>query len=198
MAMEDANAPGMRSDECREPTLEDLIKLCRALNDCGARYLVVGGFAIRAAGYSRNTMDIDLLVETGLENETRLIQALLVLPDQAIRQIKPGEVEQFTVVRVADEVLVDLMKSGCGVDYAEAIQDAVYRVIEGVRIPFASPKTLWRMKQTRRERDIPDRLFLRMLLESQGHTVEPAPAEREPSETLWRCIKKFFGKTGDP
>lgn len=67
------------------------------------------------------------------------------------------------LICVADEVLVDLMKSGCGVDYTNAIQDAVYREVEGVRIPFASPKTLWRMKQTRREKDIPDRLFLRML-----------------------------------
>jgi hypothetical protein len=33
---------------------------------------------------------------------------------------------------------VDLMKSGCGVDYAEAIKDAVHREINGVRIPFAS------------------------------------------------------------
>ena len=60
-----------------------------------------------------------------------------------------------------DEIMVDLMKSGCGVNYADANRDAVYREIEGVRIPFASPQTLWRMKQTVREKDIPDRLFLR-------------------------------------
>ena len=76
------------------------------------------------------------------------------------------------VVRVADEIMVDLMKSGCGVNYADAIRDAVYREIEGVRIPFASPQTLWRMKQTVREKDIPDRLFLRKLLEEQGLKVE--------------------------
>jgi hypothetical protein len=34
----------------REPTLEDLRDLCRALNEHGARYVVIGGFAIRAAG----------------------------------------------------------------------------------------------------------------------------------------------------
>ncbi len=36
----------------REPTVEDLRELCRALNDRGAKYVVVGGFAIRAAGSS--------------------------------------------------------------------------------------------------------------------------------------------------
>src|SRR5437867_5178067 len=159
--MADADSPTpLRPDECREPTLEDLVKLARALNEAGARYLVIGGFALRAAGYVRNTVDVDLLVETGTENESRVIKALMVLPDQAVREVKPGEIGEFGVVRVADEIMVDLMKSGCGISYAEAIQDAVHREIEGARIPFASPQTLWRRKQTGREADITERRLL--------------------------------------
>ena len=101
--MEDAHTPPLSPDECREPTLEDLVKLCRALNEADAKYLVIGGFAIRAAGYIRNTMDVDLLVETGLDNEQRVIRGLMSLPDQAVREVKPGEVQEFGVVRVADE-----------------------------------------------------------------------------------------------
>jgi hypothetical protein len=172
MANADPPAP-LNQNECREPTLEDLAKLCRALNEAGARYLVIGGFAMRAAGFTRNTMDVDLLVETGPENERRVIQGLMSLPDQAVRDIKPGEVEEFGVVRVADEILVDLMKSGCGVKYAEAFLDVVWREVGGTRIPFASPQTMWRMKQTLREKDIPDRLFLKKLLQAQGITLEP-------------------------
>ena len=92
--MANAHPPPLNPDECREPTLEDLIKLCRALNDAGARYLVIGGFAIRAAGYIRDTMDVDLLVETGAENEQRVIRGLMSLPDQAVKEIKPGEIDQ--------------------------------------------------------------------------------------------------------
>jgi hypothetical protein len=181
----------------RTPQQNDLSRLCAELNRLGARYVVVGGWAIIHAGYPRLTVDIDLLVDTAPDNEARVFEALRSLPDKAVNELDAGDIEKFTVVRVADEVLVDLMKSGCGVDYADAIQDAIFREVEGVRIPFASPKTLWRMKQTRREKDIPDRLFLRMLLESQGHAVEPAPAECDPSETLWRWIKRFFGKPRD-
>ncbi len=184
----------LNPDECREPTLEDLVRLGRALNAEGARYLVVGGFAMRAAGYIRSTMDIDLLVEAGKENEARVIEALCSLPDQAARELQPGEVEQHGVVRVMDEILVDLMMSSCGVDYAQAIQDAETHEIDGVKILFASPKTLWRMKQTLREKDIPDRLFLKMLLESQGVKTEPSTAATEPAEALARWIKKLFGK----
>ena len=195
MAMADAHPPtNLNLDESREPTLEDLVKLCRALNEAGALYLVVGGFAIRAAGYTRQTMDVDLLVETVLENEERVIKALMSLPDQAVREIKPGEISEYGVVRVADEILVDLMKSGCGVDYAEAIKDVVYREIEGVKIPFASPMTLWRMKQTVREKDIPDRLFLRKLLEAQGIKVEEKSDIRgNQPDGLKDWLKRVFG-----
>jgi hypothetical protein len=189
MADDDALTP-LNSDECREPKLEDLVMVCRELNKVGAHYLVVGGFAIRAAGFARNTQDIDLLVETGIANEALVINALMILPDKAIREIKPGEVAEYGVVRVADDILIDLMKSGCGVDYADAIKDAVFHEIDGVRIPFASPMTLWRMKQTVRAKDVPDRLFLRKLLEEKGITVDPEVKETNP---LPGWLRRVFG-----
>ena len=70
----------------------DLRRLCAELNRLGARYVVVGGFAILQHGFQRFTHDIDLLVETTLENEARVIEALLIFPDKAAREIKPGEV----------------------------------------------------------------------------------------------------------
>jgi len=33
-------------------------------------------------------MDVDLLVEIGPENEIRVIQGLMVLPDKAVREVK--------------------------------------------------------------------------------------------------------------
>ncbi len=156
----------------RPPTLTDLARICAELNRLGARYVVVGGLAIMQAGYSRTTEDIDLLIDSTLENETLVIQALLILPDKAARELKPGEIGQYNVVRVADEVLVDLMKSGCDVTYADAIKDALVVDVEGVRIPFASARILWRMKQTVRAKDIPDRIYLQELFRAQGIQVE--------------------------
>jgi len=146
----------------------------------------VGGMAIIQAGYFRATDDIDILVETMPENEARVIEGLLILQDKAAAELKPGEVEQYGVVRVADEVLVDLMKSGCGITYADAIKDAVTFDIAGVPIPFASPLTLWRMKQTPRARDIPDRLYLQQLLKAQGVAFESAgTSSKEDPITRW-------------
>jgi len=69
----------------RPPTLTDLARICGEFNRLGARYVVVGGLAVIQAGYSRTTEVIDLLVETTPENEARIIQGLLILPDQTAR-----------------------------------------------------------------------------------------------------------------
>lgn len=146
----------------RAPTQEDLVALCQELNRLGVRYLVLGGFAIINSGYPRTTGDVDIMIDTSPENEAKTYAALEILPDKAVKELKPGEVSQYTVVRVCDEITVDLMASASGITYDEASKDIVTRVINGVSIPFASPKLLWRMKvNTHREKDAPDLLFLR-------------------------------------
>lgn len=157
--------------ESREPTLEDLRDLCRALNDRGARYVVIGGFAIRAAGYNRRTMDVDLLVAADADNEARVFDALATLPDRAVRELQPGELQQYNVIRVADEILVDLMRSAGGIDYAEAARDVVTKDVGGVAVPFASTRLLWRMKSvTHRAKDAGDLVFLRYWFSERGET----------------------------
>jgi hypothetical protein len=155
--------------EPREPSVEDLRDLCRELNLRGAKYVVVGGFAIRAANYNRRTMDVDLIVAVDLENEARVFSALSTLPDNAVRELQPGELQQYNVIRVGDEIVVDLMGSAGGIDYAEAARDVVVREVDGVPIPFASPRLLWRMKAvTHREKDAADLVFLRQWFAERG------------------------------
>ena len=154
--------------ESRPPLLEDLLTICRALNERGARYVVVGGMAVIHAGFVRATEDIDLLVDASPDNFDRIREALSVLPDQAVRDVQPTDLDRYVVVRVADEVVVDLMKSACGVEYAEAIEAVETAVIQGVEVPFASPELLLRLKRTAREKDAVDRQFLEMLIEQRS------------------------------
>jgi hypothetical protein len=155
----------------RLPEEADLVALCRELNALGARYLVCGGFAIIRAGYPRVTSDIDLLVDMDLANEAKVFQALEIFPDKAVRELEPGDVAKYVVCRVSDEVLVDLMGSASGIEYAEAAREVVVREVDGVAIPFASPQLLWRMKRhTHRAKDQPDLLFLRQWFEANGLT----------------------------
>jgi hypothetical protein len=170
--MDDQNAGAERPSEnliSRPPTQEDLVALCRELNQRGAKYVVVGGLAIIAAGLPRVTSDVDLMVAADLENEAKVYSALSTLPDNAVRELQPGELQQYNVIRVGDEILVDLMVSAGGIDYAEAAKDVVVRELGGVPIPFASPRLLWRMKVvTHREKDAGDVFFLRQWFAERG------------------------------
>lgn len=167
----EAGDRGRKTDDLtpRPPEDADLVALCRRLNDAGARYVVVGGFAVIHAGYGRFTEDIDLLIEPSMENEAKVFRVLEFLPDRAVRELDPGDVAKYLVVRVADEIVVDLMQSACGIDYAEASQDIQVRTVAGVAIPFASPRLLWRMKaRTHRAKDAPDLVFLRDYFRARG------------------------------
>jgi hypothetical protein len=144
------------------------VLVCRSLNEHGARYLVVGGFAVNQHGFSRATMDIDLLVEDSPENQVKVKQALEVLPDKAVRELGDDDLGNYVVVRVADEVVVDLMGAACGITYAEAEPEIEIFTIEGVAIPFASARLLLRTKQTDREKDAEDLLFLRHKIAGGG------------------------------
>ncbi len=164
----------------------------------------VGGFAIIHAGYDRFTEYLDLVIDVSLDNEAKVLKALESLPDQAAKQVQPGEVSQHAVVRIGDEILVDLMSSACGIDYEEAAKSAIIRELDGVPIPMASPPLLWRMKVgTHREKDVPDLLFLRDWAEEQGVELEPSPmttgkgpfAEWVPS-WLASLLLKLFGAKG--
>ncbi len=144
----------------RTPEQTDLAKLGAALNAESARYIVVGGMAIIQQGFLRATEDIDLLLERSRDNQSRVRKALEILPDKSVREVEDTDLEEYLVVRVADEIVVDLMLSACGVTYDEALSDIELKVVEGVSIPFASANILLKMKQTYRDKDIPDRIFL--------------------------------------
>jgi hypothetical protein len=56
----------------RIPKEADLVALCRALNERGARYLIIGGFAVIHHGYLRATEDTHLLLDGDLGSQARV------------------------------------------------------------------------------------------------------------------------------
>jgi hypothetical protein len=116
-------------------------------------------------GYVRATKDIDLLVDPSPDNVRALKRALAELPDNAAAELRDDEIGRYEVVRIADEIVVDLMASACGIRWDHAIQDRIDTFdLEGVRVPVASKELLIRMKDTARESDAADVRFLRLRL----------------------------------
>ncbi len=152
----------------RVPSDADLVSLARELNRLGVAYVVVGGFAINRLGFVRATEDIDLLIARDLANQALVKLALEILPDRAIRELGDEDIAQWVVVRVNDDITVDLMTEACGVSYAEASGGIEQEIIDGVSIPFAGAELMLKMKQGAREKDAADRSFLLRLLRERS------------------------------
>ncbi len=154
----------------RVPNDADLVSLARELNRLGVAYVVVGGFAINRLGFVRATEDIDLLIARDRANQTLVKQALEILPDRAIRELGDEDIAQWVVVRVNDDITVDLMTEACGVRFEDTAGGIETVVIDGVSIPFAGADLMLKMKQSSREKDIADRSFLQQLIRSRDRT----------------------------
>jgi hypothetical protein len=161
------NESSDKSLEPRPPTIDDLIELCKSLNKEKVKYIVVGGMAIINAGLPRATVDIDLLIDSSIENIKKIKDALLYLPDKAVSEIELTDVAKYTVVKVADEIVIDLMKSACGITYEEGSKSIIKILIRDVEIPFPDLELLYKMKQTLRDKDELDRLFLKEKLKKK-------------------------------
>jgi hypothetical protein len=147
----------------RAPELEDLVGLCRALNAAGVRYVLIGGFAVILHGFVRTTKDIDLLVDPSADNVRAIRLALAALPDNAAAELQDDDVDRYGVVRVADEIVIDLMGRACGLTYRDAVSAGVDTFdIDGVAIPAATKSFLIRTKETVRDHDKLDVRYLQM------------------------------------
>jgi predicted nucleotidyltransferase len=142
-----------------------LLRVCALLNKHVAHYLIVGGHACILHGYVRATEDVDILVEDTEENFRRVISALSELEDHAAAELTPQDLAENVVVKIADEVEVDVSRQAWQVTYAEAIATAESIEVDGVRVPFLGLEMLIKSKTTYREQDRADLVRLRDLLE---------------------------------
>ncbi len=161
MASQDAERP-----ETRPPTIDDLVRVCQELNKEGVKYVLIGGFAINYYGFPRGTEDIDLLVEPSEENILKIKKALSFLQDNAVQEVNPDDIEKYEVVRLADEITIDLLKKACDITYDKA--KAEYFEFRGVSIPIADIVTMIETKQGIRPRDKEDLAFLLSVLEDES------------------------------
>jgi hypothetical protein len=154
------------AEATRPPERSDLLRLCAELNRLGAQYIIIGGLAMNELGLVRVTEDIDLLIEASLENQRRVREALRILPERAIDEFGESEdLREWVVVRVNDEITVDLMTAACGVTFDAAQNSFAVRTIQNIAIPFATRELMIRLKQGNREKD---RIDLDYLLRSSN------------------------------
>jgi predicted nucleotidyltransferase len=161
----------MMDEYSRPATLEDLKLLLRSLDEHGADYLLIGGYALAAHGYQRATTDIDVVVPATLEAGQRIKDALMVLPDGAAKEIECSWFEEGENIRVADAFVVDLMLNANGQTHATLRQYAETIDLDGIPVRTISLEGLLLTKRTMRDKDVADRIVIERALEAfTSHT----------------------------
>lgn len=139
----------------KRPTT-DLARVCEALNEHGARYLLVGASALQLWGTTRATKAIDILVEPSVENCRLVLAALAEVGMGLAREWLAEEVAKKPVTIIGDWPRVDILTVAWSVPYKHAGPRAVAFEIEGVPIPTASIDDLIASKRTGRLQDAAD------------------------------------------
>ncbi len=132
----------------------------------GVSYVVFGAVALNLVGLARATEDLDLFVEPTAENIERVKAALRsVFADPAIEEISLedllGDYPAVQYVPPTGDFHLDILTR-----LGEAFQfkdlEAIEVELGGLRVPVASPKTLYHMKRdTIRAKDRGDAEALR-------------------------------------
>src|SRR5437764_171777 len=114
-----------------------LLRTCALLNKHGVRYIIVGARAAILHGLDRTTEDVDVLIPEDLENHARVIAALSEMEDHAAAELTPQDFVENVVVKIADEVEVDVSTRAWKISYEDAAPTAERAMIEGVEIIYA-------------------------------------------------------------
>jgi len=143
---------------------EDLLhKRLSRFRDEGVEYVLVGGQAVRLNGYLRATEDVDVLVKGSRANGEKIIRALSFLESSSEldpRWFSPGPDEAAENIRIADELLVDLLFTANGETY-ESVQQYIREIdLDGTPVRVLNIDGLIKTKTDYREKDVLDKQVL--------------------------------------
>lgn len=139
---------------------DDFRDLLTALADAGARYLVVGAYALAAHGFPRTTEGLDVWVEPSPENAKRVWRALALF-GAPLHDMHLGE-QQFTEPGALVQLglppyRINIQTSVSGLTFAEGWAGRTESELMGVPVPVLGRNELIRNKRAAgRPRDLSD------------------------------------------
>lgn len=141
------------------PDFRDFLSL---LNEHRAEYLVIGGYAVNAHGYSRPTGDLDVWVAISPDNAERVFDVIVAFgfgtPDLSRESLlTPGRIVRMGL----QPVCIEVCNTIDGVHFAECQRRAVVVEVAGVAVPFIGLADLRQNKKSSgRMKDLVDLDYL--------------------------------------
>ncbi|HEX4696475.1 MAG TPA: nucleotidyltransferase [Candidatus Udaeobacter sp.] len=138
-----------------------LAKLARA----EVRFIIVGGVAVALNGFVRTTEDVDILLETSLENVTKLLDALKGFGEGHARELCQADfTESEGAVRIIEDFPLDVFTIMRGKRYADLIASTQTTRIDDIDVRYLNAEALIALKQdSQRDQDRIDVSALRSL-----------------------------------
>jgi predicted nucleotidyltransferase len=134
---------------------EDLLEL---LNEKGAKYLIVGGYAVGLHGEPRGTKDLDIWIGTDVANAQKVINALNDFSSGSIgmtakKLASPGSMMTFGVAPLR----VDILAQIAGSDFDQCYKRRVKAKAGKIKLSLISLKDLITNKSAAgRKQDLAD------------------------------------------
>jgi len=147
---------------------DDYKEMLQCLATEGAKYLLVGAYALAAHGYPRATMDIDLWVMPSPENAEAVLRALrrFGAPSGDLTLADLQRDDTVFQIGVAPR-RIDLLTGVSGLRFEEAYANAAEVEVEGITLRIPSARDLIRNKRASgRMKDLADAEALESLMRS--------------------------------
>jgi predicted nucleotidyltransferase len=120
--------------------IEEIINIWKVFEENNVKYITIGGFAVNIYGYSRNTGDLDILIEDSLENRKNLRKAFIEI---GIGDFESIETMQFipgwTDFTLFFGLRLDIMTSIKGLEnvaFEELLEKATKVIMGNVAVNF--------------------------------------------------------------
>ena len=137
---------------------QDFREFVQLLNANNVRYLVVGGYAVAVHGHPRYTKDIDIWVDTKVENARRILTALDEFGFGSLDIDEADLTVTGKIVQLGSPPRrIDLITSLPGVEFDECHSSRIDIDVEGVDVNFIDLANLKKNKQASgRPQDLAD------------------------------------------
>jgi hypothetical protein len=132
------------------------VQVCTALNQAGAKYLVIGGVACVLHGYVRATTDVDILIARTEENAERVLSALATVGYGFAAEWSAREILARPITVIGDDPAVDVFTVAWRVKYEDAVKRSSKVSVGGITIPLIAIEDLIETKRTGRLQDAAD------------------------------------------
>lgn len=131
--------------------LQEILNIWKVFNENNVRYLTIGGLAVNIYGYTRNTGDIDILIEDTFENRKNLRLAFANIGIGDFPQIETMQfVAGYTDFTISYDLRLDVMTSVKGLEnenFDDLFKNATIVILQEVPVYFLDYDNLIKSKK---------------------------------------------------